>query len=187
MSATSKPSADPSPTASLSPSQRENETAATIRAHLRWGWWSLLIFLSLGVALEAFHGFKADFYLNVSLETRRLMWTLAHAHGTLLGLVNIAFAATLRSVPQWDERSRGLASGCLKAASLLLPAGFFLGGIKVYGGDPGLGIVLVPVGALLLFVTVFLTARSLAAEPAASSSFAPPPSPETGGRKSGRK
>ena len=27
---------------------------------------------------------------------RRLMWTLAHAHGTLLGLVHIAFAVTVR-------------------------------------------------------------------------------------------
>ena len=27
-------------------------------------------------------------------EARRLMWTLAHTHGTLLGLVHLAFSAT---------------------------------------------------------------------------------------------
>ena len=48
----------------------------------------------------------------------------------------------------------------LRAATLLMPAGFFLGGVTVYSGDPGLGIVLVPVGGLLLFVAVLLTARA---------------------------
>jgi hypothetical protein len=47
------------------------------------------------------------------------------------------------------------------AASLLIPGGFFLGGVVIYAGDPGLGIVLVPVGALLLFTAVFLTARGV--------------------------
>jgi hypothetical protein len=41
-----------------------------------------------------------------------------------------------------------------------MPLGFFLGGLKFYGGDPGLGIVLVPIGAalLLLGVGAFLVA-----------------------------
>ena len=132
------------------------------RRHLRIGWWSLLVFLTLGVVLEGLHGLKIGLYLDVSNSTRRLMWTLAHAHGTLLSLVHIAFAASLSLLPSWDPRSRGLASICLTSAGLLVPAGFFLGGVadfKKYGGDPGLGIVLVPLGALLLFVGVFLTAR----------------------------
>ena len=58
------------------------------RRHLRFGWWSLLGFLCLGFMLELLHGFKAGFYLDVSNETRRLMWTLAHAHGALLGLAS---------------------------------------------------------------------------------------------------
>ncbi len=132
------------------------------RRHLRVGWWSLLIFLILGVVLESLHGFKAGLYLDVSNSTRRLMWTLAHAHGTLLSLVHIAFGASLQLLPMWDPRSRGLASVCLMSAGILIPAGFFLGGVadmKKYGGDPGLGIVLVPFGALLLFTAVFMTAR----------------------------
>jgi hypothetical protein len=42
-----------------------------------------------------------------------------------------------------------------------MPAGFFLGGVFVYAGDPGLGILLVPVGGILLFAAVFMTARAL--------------------------
>lgn len=138
------------------------ERQRLITRHLRIGWWSLLIFLSLGVVLEALHGFKIGFYLNVSNETRRLMWTLAHAHGTLLSLVHLAFAATIPMVGHWNFRRRQFVSALLTAAGVLLPAGFFLGGIFIYGGaTPGLGILLVPVGALLLFIAVLLTALAL--------------------------
>ncbi len=129
------------------------------RRHLTFGWWALLVFLTLGIVLESLHGFKAGFYLNVSNSTRRLMWTLAHAHGTLLALVHIGFGATAHLLPSWNEKSRGMASACLMSASILIPGGFFLGGLVIYSGDPGLGILLVPLGALLLFIAVFLTAR----------------------------
>ena len=62
--------------------------------NLRFGWWSLLVFLSLGGVLETLHGFKVGWYVDVGNETRRLMFTLAHAHGTLLALVNIAAVLT---------------------------------------------------------------------------------------------
>ena len=115
--------------------------AALARRHLRFGWWALFVFLSLGLALELMHGFKVDWYLNVANETRRLMFTLGHSHGTLLALVNIAFALSLErlSAGGW----RRVASGTLLGASLLLPGGFLLGGAVVYGGDPGRGILLV--------------------------------------------
>lgn len=129
-----------------------------MKRHLRFGWWTLLVFLTLGLVLEALHGLKIGFYLSVTNETRRLMWTLAHAHGTLLALVNLGFAFTIRLLPEWSARERGLASVCLRAATLLMPAGFFLGGTVIYSGDPGLGIILLPVGGLLLLVSVFLTA-----------------------------
>jgi hypothetical protein len=136
------------------------DAGIVFRRHLRFGWWSLLIFLTLGLALELMHGFKVGAYLNVSNSMRRLMWTLAHAHGTLFGLIHVAFAFTARAVPDWPAGQRALASAALRSASILMPAGFFLGGLVIHGGDPGLGIVLVPIGALLLFVAVFLTARA---------------------------
>jgi len=127
-----------------------------VRRHLRAGWWTILFFLSLGITLEALHGFKVPWYLNVANETRRSMLTLAHTHGTLIGLLHIAFAATVRLLAPTETGSLGKASVCLMAATVLLPGGFLLGGLVIYGGDPGRGILLVPVGAALLFVAVLL-------------------------------
>jgi hypothetical protein len=132
-----------------------------VHRHLRFGWWSLLCFLSLGIALEAMHGFKIGYYLDTNNETRRLMWTLAHTHGTLLSIVHLVFAATLRLLPPENRKLEKLASPCLCGASILMPGGFFLGGLIFYGGDPGLGILLLPVGALLLLLAVLTMALSL--------------------------
>lgn len=151
--------ASPTSPAVRSPGVRSDDSAL-VQRHLRVGWWALLLFLTLGLVLEALHGFKVGFYLKVSNETRRLMWTLAHAHGTLLGLVNLGFAFTVRFLPDRAAGERGLASICLRVATVLMPAGFFFGGVWVHAGDPGLAILLVPVGGVLLFVAVFVTARS---------------------------
>ena len=129
--------------------------------HLRVGWWSLLVFLSGGIALEGLHGFKLGLYLDVGNETRRLLWTLAHAHGTLLAILNLVFALATRAAPQWNGASATAASRCLIGALVLLPLGFFTGGAFIHGGDPGLGVALVPPGALLLFAAVLLTARGV--------------------------
>jgi hypothetical protein len=59
-----------------------------------------------------------------------------------------------------DPPRLGLASTLLIAASVLLPLGFLLGGIWVYGGDPGLGVLLVPPGALCLLAALLLAARA---------------------------
>ncbi len=134
---------------------------AVIRRHARFGWASLLVFLTLGVVLEALHGFKVGWYLNAGEETRRLLLTLAHAHGVLLALVNLAFAATLALVPGIDARAVRIASPCLAGAAILLPAGFLLGGIVTYGGDPGLAIFLIPPAALMLFAGVGAVAWAL--------------------------
>jgi hypothetical protein len=132
------------------------------RRHLRFGWWSLLVFISLGLVLEGLHGFKVGAYLNVSNESRRLMWTLAHAHGTLLSLVNVIFGLSLRIVPELRARNQRLISACLIGASILLPGGFFLGGVVLYGGDPGIGALVIPVGATLLLMAIVLIARTAA-------------------------
>lgn len=127
--------------------------------HLQFGWWSLLCFATLGLALEALHGFKVPGYLDVANDTRRLMWTLAHAHGVLLALVHVVFGLSIQVVPEFAAGRQRILSRCLIGASVLLPGGFFLGGMVVYGGDPGLGILLVPMGAVLLLIAVFGLAR----------------------------
>jgi hypothetical protein len=132
------------------------------RRHLRFGWWSLLFFTMLGLVLESLHGFKVPAYLDASNETRRLMWTLAHAHGTLLSIVHVIFGLCVRLDPEMNARNRPLISWNLIGASVLLPVGFFLGGVVFYGGDPGVGVLLVPVGAVSMMIAVFLLARMAA-------------------------
>jgi len=131
-----------------------------VRRHLRFGWWSVAVFGLLGLVLETLHGFKVGAYLDVSNDTRRLMWTLAHAHGTLLGVVHLGFAFTLRHLDP-DAPSIRSASSALIGASVVLPAGFFLGGIRFYAGDPGVGVALVPIGAVLLIYAAVVVARQL--------------------------
>ena len=130
-------------------------------ANLRFGWWALLVFITMGLALETMHGFKLGLYVDTSQETRRLMWTLSHAHGTLLAIINIVFALTVeRAAMRGPRRVRGASRGLI-AAGVLLPLGFFLGGLVTYAGDPGLGVLLVPVGALVLIAGVALTAEGV--------------------------
>jgi len=146
----------------MSKNSKAGENDDLCNWHLRVGWWSLLVFLVLGIVLESLHGFKVGFYLDVSNETRRLMWTLAHAHGALLSLVQIAFGVSTKFAPEsWSTERRTLASRLHTASLLLLPLGFFAGGLVIHGGDPGLGILLVPPGGLALFAAVYLTASGL--------------------------
>lgn len=125
-----------------------------VRLHLRFGWIGLLVFVMLGVTLETLHAWKSPAYLGVGNETRRLMWTLAHAHGVGLSLVHLAFAATLGLVPGAAVPKLELASRALGWASVLIPLGFFLGGTVTYEADPGIGVFLVPFGALALIIAL---------------------------------
>jgi hypothetical protein len=131
------------------------------RRHLRFGWMALLMFASVGAGLEALHAFKVGLYLDAGSETRRLMWRLGHAHGVLLALLQIAFAFTLPHTVEGSEPRLQRASACLLASGLLLPLGFLLGGVSAAGGDPGLGVLLVPLGVPLLLAGLWWTARSL--------------------------
>ena len=138
------------------------------RRHYLIGWWGLLVFLSLGIGLETLHGFKVGFYLDPAHRLRRLLWTLAHAHGTLLALIHVAFAVGLGQFGHWTVRRLRLAAFFLTDALVLLPAGFFLGGIGHGEVDPSPGVLLVPVGALFLLAAVGLIAWSAARGPAAN-------------------
>lgn len=142
---------------------------------LYFGWWALLCYLTLGFTLEILHGLKIPWYLE--FETRRLMWTLGHAHGALLALINIVFGIMLRVLAIRPTVWQKTASISLVIATILLPGGFFLGGLHVYGADPGIGVLLVPLGAASLFIGVLLTAIKapfLTKEPTSDSELANP-------------
>ena len=135
---------------------------ALVRRHLRIGWGALAIFVVLGLALETLHAFKIGAYLDVENETRRLMWRLAHAHGTLLALVHIAYAVTVKMSPR---TARPLASAGLTAALVLIPGGFFAGGVAIHGGDPSPAVLAVPAGFVALVVALVTIFRSLRVDP----------------------
>jgi len=139
--------------------------------HTLIGWTGLLIFLTLGILLEVLHGLKMDLYLDVRQETRRFMWTLAHAHGTLFSLVHLGFAWSVTFSSKWlGTPGAGFrsVSRAFTGGLILMPLGFLLGGIWTYGGDPGMGILLVPIGALFMLfgcarvLTQFVAFRKLA-------------------------
>lgn len=112
---------------------------------IRQGWSSLAAWIIFGLLIEGLIGFRSPVLLDDS--TRRDMFRLAHAHGTLLNLVLIAAAicARLDLIRLGRVTSLGL-----RAAVVLLPGGFLLGGIWHFKDDPGVGIFLVPLGAVLL-------------------------------------
>jgi hypothetical protein len=77
---------------------------------------------------------------------RRELFRLAHAHGTLFGILLVVAALVLQrgvTVPK-------AAHAALRAGAVLMPVGFFLAGIWHTESDPGLAIWLVPPGALLI-------------------------------------
>lgn len=122
----------------------------------RFGWWSLLFYVVCGLVLEGLHGFKVGWYLDVGYETRRLMFTLGHAHGTLLSILTIVAAIWARvSYLEYSKRTRW----SFRLAATLIPGGFLLGGVGVMGGDPGIGVWLVPIGALALLNAIASVAR----------------------------
>jgi hypothetical protein len=163
-SAGSRPAPSSGDSAATSPAAE-----AAIAATLRFGWLAVAVFMIGGLALEALHLFKLPLYLDVHI--RRELWTLGHAHGTLMGVVTIAMGLTMRArVASPDGRQPGRlgrlvgASQALRAAAVLLPAGFLLGGVGNAEGDPSLFIGLVPIGAVLAIYAAFTTAATLRSE-----------------------
>lgn len=113
---------------------------------LRTGLWLLAVSLPLGLTLEALHALKVQVYLGSAM--RRELWTLAHAHGNLLGILCLVMAQL--------RIARG--ERLLAAGAVLMPLGFLLGGVLNREGDPSLAILLVPLGGVLLFVSLVRTA-----------------------------
>lgn len=119
--------------------------------HQRFGWTTLLLWLTFGALLEAAHGFKLAGYLLDPV--RREFWQLAHFHGATLALANLVYVRWAET-PTLSAPVRRWASQALLAGSALMPLGFFLGGVWHFDGDPGFGIFLAPPGALCVLFTL---------------------------------
>ena len=122
---------------------------------MRTGWTLLAISLPLGLTLEVLHAFKVQGLLASGV--RREMWRLAHAHGASLGLLCLLFAALAEK--HIEPAARASISRNLRTAALLMPLGFFLGGVLNSEGDPSPGVLLVPFGALFLLLGLVRAAR----------------------------
>jgi hypothetical protein len=139
----------------------EAPAEALVRRHHRVGWWGLFAFASLGLVLETLHGFRVGWYLDVGSESRRLMLRLGHAHGTLLSLLNVAYAVVLASAIGARLAAPAKASRLLVAATVILPGGFLLGGLLPIGDEPGPGVLLVPLGGAALLAALAKVAGGL--------------------------
>lgn len=123
----------------------------------------LAVFAGAGLVLESLIGLRTPWLLDVGMETRRVMFRLTHAHGALLGLVNIAFAVSLRTgIVAAEATALRWPSLLLAAGSMCVPLGFALGGLWFVEADPGLGVLLVPIGALAVVAALVSIARACA-------------------------
>jgi len=120
------------------------------------GWLSVALWMTIGLLLEGLIGYKIPAYLQD--DTRRELFRLAHAHGTLLGLVLIAATLTTQRLSTPLHR---VASVALQLGSVLMPIGFLLAGVWHTETDPGLAIWLVPPGALMVIFGVVSTALAV--------------------------
>jgi hypothetical protein len=125
-------------------------------ALMRQAWISLAIWIAFGILLEGFSAFRSAVLLDDYV--RRDMFRLAHSHGTLLNLVLITAAICARLDLIRLSRSSSIS---LRTSVVILPVGFFLAGIWHFKDEPGLAILLVPVGAVLLLVAAIQLSLTL--------------------------
>lgn len=126
------------------PSRPTNDGAPLIRQ----AWISLALWIAFGILLEGFRAFRSPAVLDDAV--RQDMFRLAHSHGTLLNLVLLAAAICSRLEM---IRLGPMASLGLRSSVILLPLGFLLGGSWHFKDEPGLGILLVPIGAVILLAS----------------------------------
>jgi hypothetical protein len=117
------------------------------------GWVSIAIWMSFGLLLEGLLGYKIPAFLEDG--QRRELFRLAHTHGALLSIVLIAAALCMRL---FEIHPPPIAIAALRLGAVLMPLGFLLGGIWHPEGDPGVGIWLVPPGALMVIFAAIATA-----------------------------
>lgn len=119
----------------------------TASRHLRLALATTALFLAMGLCLEAMLGFRIAGVVDD--ELRREFLRLGHAHGALLGLVNVALAYALerlRTPAAWATRIRPAAL----VGALAVGLGFVGGGLWHGPTDPGPLVLVVPAGAMLL-------------------------------------
>jgi hypothetical protein len=116
-----------------------------VKQALLQGWLSIAAWMTFGLLLEGFLGYKIPTYLQD--QQRRELFRLAHTHGTFSGLLLLIAALATQRFSLAPPRTAQLA---LRIGTVLMPLGFLIAGIWHYEGDPGLAIWLVPPAALMI-------------------------------------
>lgn len=130
-----------------------SSSAINITGAVFQGWLSVALWMMFGLLLEGLLGYKIPDYLEDA--QRRELFRLAHAHGTLLGVVLVV--ASL-----WAEKRTASSAAilALRIGAIVMPMGFALAGIWHPEGDPGLFIWMVPPGALFVIFGAIALALS---------------------------
>lgn len=113
------------------------------RRHQRFGWTVLFFSFLFGATIEGLLGLKSTLIYD---PLRHDLWSLAHFHGAFFGLMNLLYPIIAA------RHARTWTSAVLMIGSAVLPLGFLLGGIAHPEGDPSAGILLAPIGAVLVAI-----------------------------------
>lgn len=119
------------------------------------GWFSLAFWLAFGLLLEGLIGFRSPNYLRDA--TRRELFRLAHAHGTIFSLLLLIVAVYLQKQLIAPPKIGVLA---VQIGVVMMPVGFLLGGVWHYESDPNALVFLAPLGGLLIIFGVITIAFS---------------------------
>lgn len=123
--------------------------------HLRLSIALVAVFLALGLVLEGLYGLRRAQWMDDAI--RREFLRLGHAHGGLLGLLNLVLAwamGRLGTPESWAGRAR-LAAWL---GALLVGLGFAGGGLVHGPTDPGPLVLLAPAGALMVLASLVAVA-----------------------------
>ncbi len=124
-------------------------------SHLRCSFVLIASFLAMGLVLEALLGLRSSAWLDD--ELRRELLRLGHAHGGMLGILNLGVAwalERLQTPAAWARRVRAASLG----GAVLVGLGFIGGGLWHGPTDPGAMVLVVPAGALLLVCSLIAVA-----------------------------
>ncbi len=115
--------------------------------HLRLSLGLTALFLAMGLWLEAMIGLRMTGWVDDPL--RREFLRLGHAHGGILGVLNLGLGLALERLAT-PELWAGLIRRAAWTGALLVGVGFVAGGLMHGPTDPGLPVLVVPAGALML-------------------------------------
>lgn len=123
--------------------------------HLRLSLALTALFLASGLWLEAMIGLRLAGWVDDPL--RREFLRLGHAHGGILGLLNLGVGLAIERLATPEPWARVIRPAALGGA-LLVGLGFIVGGVWHGPTDPGLPVLVVPAGALMLLGAVVAAA-----------------------------